>query len=473
MRITPSAFGSFMAQNRSFAVVGSGVAGLVTAHGLLRRGFDVTLYSDRTAEQWLNESRPTGSAARFEPALAVERALGLDHWEADAPKVQGAHLTYCPMPGNRLATMTGWQSKPGVAIDVRLQSHRWTRELVERGGRVEVEHVTVERLDQLAAEHDLVIVASGKADLCQLFPRDPVRSVFDSPRRAVAMVIVHGPSLMREGIPFCGVKNNILEGVGEAVWIPYFHRDVGPCWNLIFEAKIGGPMDIFQGAKTGEEAFDCARRVIETLVPWDADWAREMRLADPLGWQVGRITPTVRSPVGRLPSGRVVTGVGDAIVLFDPLAAQGANNGARMSRHLVEAIVAQGDRPFDAAWMSATFDRFWAAEGEPAFALTNLMLQAMSPAGQILLIAQYGSDGARKDGKQAIADAFAEGFANPASLVPLLTDVEAAKRLVTEKTGRWWGWSVASGIAGIARAQLRQRLGLSPGHPAAQPALIA
>ena len=451
---------------RTFAVIGSGVAGLLTAHGLLRRGYRVTLYSDRTAEQWLHTSRPTGSAARFESALSYERALGLDHWEAAAPKVEGAHLTYCPTPGNRLATMTGRQTRPGVAIDVRLQSHRWTQELVARGGRVEVEHVTVARLDQIAAEHDLTIVAAGKADLCSLFARDPARSVYEAPRRAVAMVIVHGPSLRREGIPFCGVKNNILEGIGEAVWIPYFHRDVGPCWNLIFEAVPGGPMDLFQGAQTGEEALASARRVIETYVPWDADWARDMALADPLGWQVGRITPTVRSPVGRLPSGRVVTGVGDAIVLFDPLAAQGANNGTRMARHLVEAVVAHGDRPYDADWMSTTFDRFWAAEGEPAYTLTNLMLEPMTPAGRLLLLAQHGSDGVRTDGKQAIANTFADGFADPASLVRLLTDPAAAKALVTEKTGRWWGWAVASGAVGVARGQIRQRLGRSPGHPA-------
>ncbi|HVG25185.1 MAG TPA: FAD-dependent oxidoreductase, partial [Thermoanaerobaculia bacterium] len=71
---------------RKIAVVGSGIIGLIAAHGLRRRGYAVTLYSDRTAAQWLHESRPTGTAARFETAVTYERELGLNHWEAVAPR---------------------------------------------------------------------------------------------------------------------------------------------------------------------------------------------------------------------------------------------------------------------------------------------------------------------------------------------------------------------------------------------------
>jgi len=453
---------------RRIAVVGAGIAGLVAAHGLVRAGYEVTVFSDRTAEQWL-AARPTGTAARFAPALAYERELELDHWERDAPKIVGAHLLVCPRPGNQLATMIGRQSSPGLAIDVRLQSHRWLHDLEARGGRVRIESVTLERLDAIAAEHDLTVVAAGKGELTALFERDESRSVYREPQRNVAMVVVAGPSLERKGIPFVGVKNNILDGVGEAVWIPYFHRDVGPCWNLIFEAKAGGPMDVFMGAKTGAEALALARRTIETLVPWDAAWARDMQLADELGWLVGRITPTVRRPVGRLPSGRLVTCIGDTAVHFDPLAAQGANNGTKMARHLVQRVVAHEDRTFDAAWMTETFESFWTTLGHPAFAMTNLMLEPMTPAGRLLLVAQYGSDGRDRsgtaDGRQALADWFADGFAQPAQLLDALTDVAKARRLIGDTIGGWWGRRVMAGAAGIAWQQLRQTLGRSPSHP--------
>jgi glycine/D-amino acid oxidase-like deaminating enzyme len=94
---------------RNIAVIGAGIAGLLAAHGLRRAGYEVTLFSDRTPEQWL-AGRPTGTAARFSQALAYERELELDHWAAEAPEFVGAHLIYSPRPGLRLATLTGRQS---------------------------------------------------------------------------------------------------------------------------------------------------------------------------------------------------------------------------------------------------------------------------------------------------------------------------------------------------------------------------
>lgn len=442
---------------RSIAIIGAGIAGLLTAHGLRRAGHEVTLFSDRTAEQWL-AGRPTGTAARFPTALAYEHDLELDHWAAQAPKFAGARLVYSPRPGLQLATLTG-RCDPGMAIDVRLQSHRWMHDLVERGGRIEIEAVTVARLDEIAAAHDLTVVAAGKSELGQLFERDEARSVYREPQRHVAMVTVTGPALQRDEMPFIGVKNNILEGIGEAVWLPYFHRDVGPCWNLIFEAKPGGPMDVFQTAKTGAEALAAAREMIETLTPWDAEWARGMQLADELGWLVGRITPTVRRPVGRLPSGRVVTCIGDTAVHFDPLAAQGANNGTKMAKHLVAQVVAHGDRSFDAAWMTSTFERFWRESGQPAYTFTSLMLEPMTATGGLLLLAQAGSDGRGNDGRQAIADLFASGIGDPELAIELLTDGAVARRIIAEKTGQWWVRPVVRGALGIAGAQLRRVLG--------------
>lgn len=452
---------------RRIAIIGSGIAGLLTAHGLRRAGLDVTLFSDRTAEQWLRESKPTGTAGRFEPAIAFERELGLAHWEAEAPKIEGVHLTFCPAPGNRLLTLTGRVPQPGMAIDVRLQSHRWMHDLEARGGKVVIESVTIPRLDEIAAAHDLTIVAAGKAELAGLFARDAARSGYDAPQRNLAMVVTRGARHRFDGVPFCPVKFNLFGTAGEAFWVPYHHYLHGPTWNLLFEAKPGGPIDVFGDAKSGDEVLARGKQVIRELIPWDHAWAKDIELADPHGWLLGKVAPTVRAPVGRLPSGRVVASVGDTAMLFDPIAGQGANNGTRMARHLVRAIVARGDAPLDEAWIASTFEDFYAAHGQVTFAFNNLLLEPITDAGKELLIAQYGSDGVRTDGRQAIADAFASNFADPRSMTHLFTDLPAARAFIAERTGASWRRSAVRGRLAIGAQQLRQKLGMQPNHPRA------
>jgi len=110
---------------RSVAIIGAGQAGLLTAHGLVKAGYDVTLYSDKTPDDFLNKARPTGTAARFDMSLDYERELGLNHWEDEAPRGEGVHLTFCPTPGNILVTLLGRCNDYFMSIDLRLQSARW------------------------------------------------------------------------------------------------------------------------------------------------------------------------------------------------------------------------------------------------------------------------------------------------------------------------------------------------------------
>ena len=286
-------------------------------------------------------------------------------------------------------------------------------------------------------------------------------------QRNLAMVVTRGARHRFDGVPFCPVKFNLFGTAGEAFWVPYHHYLHGPTWNLLFEAKPGGPIDVFGDAKSGDEVLARGKQVIRELIPWDHAWAKDMELADPHGWLLGKVAPTVRAPVGRLPSGRVVASVGDTAMLFDPIAGQGANNGTRMARHLVRAIVARGDAPLDEAWIASTFEDFYAAHGQVTFAFNNLLLEPITDAGKELLIAQYGSDGVRTDGRQAIADAFASNFADPRSMTHLFTDLPAARAFIAERTGASWRRSAVRGRLAIGAQQLRQKLGMQPNHPRA------
>ena len=437
---------------RRIAIVGSGIIGLIAAHGLRRAGYAVTLYSDRTAGQWLHESRPTGTAARFELAQSYERELGLAHWDDAAPRGEGVFLTFCPKTHNQLVRLLGRSDRPFRAIDLRMQCHRWMNDF---DGTLVVDAVTPESLERIAATHDLTIVAAGKSDLCNLFARDATRSVYDAPQRNLTMVIATG-RMSVDGCPFLPVKFEFLGTDGEIFFVPYLHKDEGPSWNIVIEAKPGSRLDRFAGVKTGDEALAIARNVVDELFPWSGGWMRSMKLADPLGWLSGKIAPTVRKPAAILPSGRAVAALGDTAISYDPVAAQGANSGVKQARHLVESIVARGDLPFDAQWITETFDAFWAEHARWACAFNNLFLEPITAPAKELLIAQCGSDG-RADNdsaQQRIADAFFANFNDPRLHTRAFLDMRESRDLITKLSGRSWVWSGIRGRAAIARGQI-------------------
>ena len=207
---------------------------------------------------------------------------------------------------NRLLTMTGRMAEPGMGIDLRLQCHRWMNDLVERGGRIEIEEVTVPKLEEIAREHDLTLVSTGKGGLSSLFQRDEPRSVYTKAQRNVSMVAFRGPPLKQAGLPFLAVKFEVLGPLGEMFWLPYHHKDVGPCWVIGWQPKPGSPVDVFQNAKSAQEVLDLTRTAMKHAMPWEAPWFDDTEICDELGWQIGAVVPAVRNPVGKLPSGQIV-----------------------------------------------------------------------------------------------------------------------------------------------------------------------
>jgi 2-polyprenyl-6-methoxyphenol hydroxylase-like FAD-dependent oxidoreductase len=451
--------------SRKFAVVGSGIVGLCMAHGLRKRGHDVTLYSDRTAAQWLNESTPTGGAGRFRGAVELERDLGLSFWERETPMVGGVHLTMSTSAKNRVLTAVAAVEGPAMAIDMRPQIHRWMNELEARGGRVVVGAVDVARLDAIAGENDLTFVAVGRGPLCNLFERDRARSLRDEAPRHLAMAIVRGAPMRIEGVPFLPVKFNISPEEGEVFWNPYLHKDGSGTWVFLIEAKRGGGFDRFRGVKDGTELVERMKGFIRERLPWEHTWAKDVVLADPRGWLAGEIVPSIRDPVATFGSGHSVLALGDTAMSMDPCAGQGANNGARMVRSYLESIDARGADPFDAAWMRSAFERFYADTGERTFAFSDLLTQPMEQAGQDLLIAQYGSTGRGSSREQRIANAIAENFVDPRTLTHCFVDQKASRAFIRKTVGGSARLHLLKKKLAIGREQLRQAIGLPPRHP--------
>ena len=407
----------------------------------------------------MNASRPTGTAARFDLALSYERELGLNFWDDAAPFGEGVYLTFCPALHNPLITLLGRFQRPFQAVDVRLQSARWMAEFERRGGQLVIGKVAPNDLESLAANHDLVVVAAGRADLCQLFARDEERSVYDAPQRLLAMVIATGGPSRFAGIPMLPVRFDFLGTDGEIFIVPYHHKDAGPSWNILVEAKPGSRLDRFRDLKSGDEVLAAVKSAVSELFPWDEPFVRNMALADPNGWLTGQVIPTVRRPSALLPSGKPIAALGDTAISYDPIAAQGANSGVKQARDLVSRVVARGAEPFDRRWIDETFELFYESHARHAYRFSNLLLEPITAPGRELLIAQYGSDGRADNdsGRQKIANAFVENFNDPRLLTAVFNDMPAARGVVGAHTGGRWLWNGIRGRARVLRNQGRVR----------------
>jgi flavin-dependent dehydrogenase len=414
------------------SVIGAGPSGIIFAYALLRKGYDVTVYSDRTPDQWLNHSTPTGTAYLYASTVAIEQELGMDYWYADSHKGDGIFLDFKPEArGDARLEMTGLfpggktPNGGGAAIDQRMRVHRWLEDLEAKGGKLVIESVTPQRLDEIALASDLTVLAAGKADLANTIGRDPVRSVYDRPQRNLSMVIVENVKGWGDRIDFTPVKFNFFGDMGEYFWVPYTHKTAGATWCALFEAKPGSAMDKFGDCTNAQQACEIAKSVIADLGDFEYESVKDMSAVegDPYCWLKGKFPPTVRQPFGRLPSGGLVMPIGDTAITFDPIGGQGGNNASHSAKFVADAVIALGDGPFDETWMTAVNNAYWEYHGKHAYTFNNILLEPLTEAGGAILMESVNN--------RRFADRFFAGnFPTPAGFFPWMVDPKAAHELV-------------------------------------------
>ncbi|MEU6079543.1 styrene monooxygenase/indole monooxygenase family protein [Streptomyces sp. NPDC047108] len=406
---------------RKILVVGAGQSGLQLALGLQSHGYEVTLMSNRTADE-IRAGRVMSTQCMFHTALQHERDLQINFWESQAPNIEGLGVSVAGPEAQRVIDWVGKLDGYAQSVDQRLKMAGWMETFAQRGGQVVIHGAAVSDLDFFARRYDLVLVSAGKGELVSMFGRDASRSPYDAPQRALAVSYVHGLGPRPEHPDFDAVRCNLVPGVGELFIMPTL-TNTGRADILFWEGIPGGPLDVFQSVKDPNEHLALTLELMERFTPWEYARATKVELTDVNGTLAGRYAPTVRNPIGTLPGGGLVLGVADVVVANDPITGQGSNSASKCAASYLASILEQGDRPFDEAWMRATFDRYWET-AQHVTKWTNAML-APPPEHVLNLIGAAG-------GLQPVADRFANGFNDPADFENFFFEPEKAEAYLGE-----------------------------------------
>jgi flavin-dependent dehydrogenase len=406
---------------RKIAIVGGGQSGLQLALGLLKNNYEVTVVSDRTAEQIFN-GRVTSSQFMFHDSLQNERDLGINFWERKCPLTEGLAFT---IPGPDKTKALFWEAKlhhHGQSVDQRVKFAAWMNEFAKRGGDLAIKNAGPADIDEYSKTHDLVIVAAGKSEVNRMFDRDAKKSPYDQPKRVLALTYV---KKMEPRIPFTAVSFNLIPGVGEYFVFPAL-TTTGPCEIMVFEGVPGGPMDCWNDVKTPQEHLAKSKWVLENFIPLEAERCKNVEVTDDNGTLVGRFAPTVRKPVSKLSGGRLALGMGDVVTTNDPITGQGSNTAAKAATIYLKRILERGDKVFDGPWMQETFDIFW-NYAQWVVSWTNSLL--IPPAPQILQLMGAATQ------IPPLASRIANGFNNPPDYEPWWFDSGKAEEMIKSLAG--------------------------------------
>lgn len=387
-------------------IVGGGQAGLLLAIGLHKRGHRTRLVQNRTGAD-IASGRVMSTQCVFGVARQIERQEGLEFWDAQAPSISTMNIRVGLGGATPQIAFDGRLASTAISVDQRVKFPRFLDHYQAIGGDLVIADADMASLETYARESDLVVVAAGKGDIAQMFTRDEAHSPYDRPMRNLSLV--YCANVPRRS----GVTATLLPGLGELFQIPCLTTS-GPCEIVFIEAIPGTPLDHFDDIAFADVEAQLARlkALVGQFAPWETEHLSAATPTDAMAGLRGKLAPMRRHPLGSLPSGRLVLGLADAVLLNDPITGQGSNNAIKAAAVYRDAIHAHHG-PFDRDWMARTTEAAFARTAASTN-WTNAMLQP--PPAHVVDLLAAAQDRAR------IADLVANGFDEPETVLPLFMD---------------------------------------------------
>jgi hypothetical protein len=405
----------------------------------------VSLYSDKSREDLRDNVPATGTAIYFgkpsqeADAEIIENLYGEDSF-TDGFSLRAYNADKTPL----LSFDTDFRYFRAQGVDPRLRADDRIKRFIERGGSFKVEAVDLDRLDAIAGENDLTLVATGKGGLAELFGIDASRTVYSTPQRYLLTVNVAGLPYDSKAFDYrskVGWKHNLFTAnhdQGEIFVGGILHKDIGHSWSLLGFAKPEGKWrKLFDQATDSKSSLRIFNEIFREYFPEDAAEIAKFTLIerDPYAWLKGAVTPLVRNAVGFTKSGRAVAALGDSAIIFDPIAGQGAQNVSIQTAYLIKAAK-EHKGAFDAAWIKAQFDAHWTRHGYGATETTRLYLGDPKYAVQSAALFTAAATNER-------AGAAFFRFQSEPSLILDLQTQEAIERYIEAETGERYADSSA------------------------------
>jgi Styrene monooxygenase A putative substrate binding domain len=405
----------------NIGIVGSGIAGLHLGLFLQKQGADATLYSDRSPDEIRAGGLPN-LVARFEPTRERERALGVNHWEIPDFGVFGVHMHIGVEPP---LVWKGSFKRPASTIDMRIYQSTLLEDFATRGGKVAVGALQASDVARLSERHDLMVVASGRGSLAEMFPRDPARSPYTHPQRLLTGALYRGLDFPDP----LDVIYNISPGNGEIFQLPFITFG-GRVSSILFEGIPGQAFDVITHMRYEDDPKKFEATVLDLLRNYappiyehvNPNEFGVLRTQDVLQ---GAITPTVRRGYAPLGNGKFAMALGDMHIVNDPIVAQGANAASKCAWLLGEILLKE--QPLDETFCRETERQLWEA-GRAATEWTNLTLQPPPPHVMELFAAAAQN--------KMIADELSENFSAPERNWEIFRSPEGAAALLTKHTLR-------------------------------------